>query len=118
LQGKLDRRSGEDCAIVMPDGARVQGPFASQLQAGHGAVEIMIRPDHFRLANGAEDGRPKLTGTVTDATYLGECTLVAIRTAWGAALTARLSPTLSEPAGLALGQTITLTCEPADIRVF
>ena len=118
LSGKLDRLSATACAIVLPDGGRFDAAPSASIEQQRRDVEIMIRPDHFRFHGGAEDdGLPKMTGTVTDTTYLGEYTLIAVRTAWGDPLTVRLPPGAGRP-DVVRGQTVDLTCDRANLRVF
>ena len=119
LPGKREHVSAQHSAIVLPDGARFDGTSMGQATEGQHDVEIMIRPDHLRLHRGAEDaGRPRVTGTVTGSTYLGECVLVAVRTAWGSDVMARISPDSTASADLAPGRNIALTCEPGNVLVF
>ena len=77
----------------------------------------MIRPDHFRLHDGG-DTAPKLHGTVTSTTYLGEYTELSVATRWGAALSVRLPPDDRASSSVGAGQQVTLTCSPANVRAF
>ncbi len=74
----------------------------------------MIRPDHIRLHDAACD-TPKLSGTVTGATYLGDHTQLAVALPWGQALTVRLPPGTNL---VECGRPIHLTCAPSNVRVF
>jgi putative spermidine/putrescine transport system ATP-binding protein len=113
LDGKLSR---SDRSIILPDGTAIQGTQLDQVGQQQDEVSIMIRPDHFRLHNGSGDA-PKLHGTVTDTTYLGEYTELSVSTPWGAPLSVRL-PRDRESSAVGKGQQITLSCSPADVRVF
>ena len=111
LDGKLSR---SDKSIVLPDGTALRGLALDKVDGRNEDVFVMIRPDHFRLHEAASD-QPKLSGTVTGATYLGDHTQLAVALPWGQALTVRLPP------GTAIaerGQPIHLTCAPGDLRVF
>jgi putative spermidine/putrescine transport system ATP-binding protein len=119
LNGRLERASPTGCAIVMPDGACFDGAPATSMKPDQRDVAVMIRPDHFRIYTGLDDERlPRITGIVTDMTYLGEYTQISMRTAWGAPLLVRLPPGGRSTTTIARGETIALTCEPANLRVY
>lgn len=77
----------------------------------------MIRPDHFRLHDGSE-AAPVLRGTVTDTTYLGEYTQVAVTTSWGAPLSVRLPRDGRVSRPVERGQPSALTCVASKLRIF
>jgi putative spermidine/putrescine transport system ATP-binding protein len=114
LDGKLSR---SDRSIVLPDGTRIGGLSLDKLDPRQEDVSVMIRPDHFRLHDGTPD-TPRLSGTVTGTTYLGEYTQIAVATPWGSPLSVRLPPGTGAAAPLESGRPIVLTCAPADLRVF
>ena len=114
LEGKLSRA---DRSIVLPDGTAITGMALDKVGLGQEKVSIMIRPDHFRLHDGHE-AAPKLVGTVTDTTYLGEYTQLSVSTTWGGPLSVRLPPNGRVAAPVEKGQRIALTCAPLDVRVF
>jgi len=114
LEGKI---SSSESAVVLPDGTILHGLAFDKAASREGDAAIMIRPDHFRLHDGSESG-PRLRGTVTGATYLGEYTQVDVATSWGAALAIRLPPNTVQRAELESGRQLVLTCSPSDIRVF
>ena len=113
LTGKLSR---SDRSIVLPDGTALHGLALDRVGPTQEDVAVMIRPDHFRLHDAAP-GAPKLSGTVTGSTYLGEYTQLAVALPWGDALSVRLPPG-SASAALDRGRPVDLTCTPADLRVF
>ncbi len=113
LDGKLSHSS----TIVLPDGTTLDGLALDKVNPRQNEVAIMIRPDHFRLHDG-RDAAPKFCGAVTDMTYLGEYTQLAVVTAWGSQLSVRLPPSDNLPAVLRRGQLIALTCDLSNIRVF
>ena len=110
-------RSRTGQSVLLPDGTALEGLRLDTIGRSQSDIAIMIRPDHFRL-HGGEDDMPKLCGTVTDTTYLGEYTQLSVATAWGAPLSVRLPPTHRPAADIVKGQAVTLTCNPADLRVF
>lgn len=114
LNGKLSRA---DRSIVLPDGTAITGVALDKVGPSQDEVSIMIRPDHFRLHDGHE-AAPKLVGTVTDTTYLGEYTQLSVSTPWGGPLSVRLPPNGRVSAPVEKGQRIALTCAPLDVRVF
>ncbi len=113
LEGKLSRA---DRSILLPDGTTINGLTLDKLGPLREEVAIMIRPDHFRLHDGRE-AASMLRGTVTDTTYLGEYTQLAVTTSWGAALSVRL-PQDDRADAVQKGQPITLTCAPSNVRIF
>ena len=109
------RRDGS--AVVFPDGGRYGGALFDRVATGQDAVSIMIRPDHLRLHTDRErDGVPKLRGTVSGTTFLGDHTRLAVVTAWGAPLSVRLPAV--EAVDVVPGMPIALTCDPERMRVF
>ncbi|MBV9735345.1 MAG: ABC transporter ATP-binding protein [Acidisphaera sp.] len=108
--------SGADRSIRLPDGTAIRGVSLDRLAPAKEDVAIMIRPDHFRLHDGSE-AAAMLRGTVTDTTYLGEYTQLAVTTSWGAPLSVRL-PQHDPAVSVQKGQPITLTCAPSNVRVF
>jgi putative spermidine/putrescine transport system ATP-binding protein len=114
LSGKLSR---SDRSIVLPDGTAIRGAALDKVGPQQDEVSIMIRPDHFRLHDGS-DVTPKLNGTVTDTTYVGEYTELSVSTSWGAPLSVRLPPDDRASSSVGKGQQITLTCSPANVRAF
>lgn len=112
LHGKLSR---SDRSITLPDGTAIQGVALDKVGPAQEDVSIMIRPDHFRLHNG--EAAPRLVGTVTDTTYLGEYTQLTVLTPWGGALSVRLPPD-DRASPVEKGQSIALTCAPLDVRAF
>ena len=113
LDGKLSR---SDRSIVLPDGTAIRGVALDKVRPGQEDVSIMIRPDHFRLHDGSE-AAPRLVGTVTDTTYLGEYTQLSVLTPWGGPLSVRLPPD-DRASPVEKGQSIALTCAPLDVRAF
>ncbi len=114
LAGKVSR---SDRSIVLPDGTMLTGCPLDKVGPRQDEVEVMIRPDRFRLHEGG-DPAPKLCGTITDMTYLGEYTQIAVRTRWGSALSVRLQPAEGAATAFMRGAPITLSCAPSDARVF
>ncbi len=114
LEGKLSRA---DRSIVLPDGTAITGIALDKVGPPKDEVSIMIRPDHFRLHDGSE-AAPMLRGTVTETTYLGEYTQLAVSTAWGAPLAVRLPPDDRATHSVEKGQPIALTCTPSKLLVF
>ena len=108
--------SPADRSIILPDGTAIGGVPLDKLRPPQDEVDIMIRPDHFRLHDGSEAGS-MLRGTVTDTTYLGEYTQLAVTTSWGAPLSVRL-PQDDRADSVQKGQSITLTCAPSSVRIF
>ena len=113
LEAKLSRA---DRSIILPDGTAIDGVSLDKLGAPKDDVAIMIRPDHFRLHEGS-DAAGVLRGTVTDTTYLGEYTQLAVTTSWGAPLSVRL-PQDDRADSVQKGQPIALTCASSNVRVF
>ncbi len=114
VNGKLSRSRD---SIVLPDGTALQGLAIDKVGPRQEEVSVMVRPDRLRLRDPA-DTSPRLKGTVTGLTYLGEFTQVAVETAWGTPLSLRLSPDEAGRGGIAPGSAIDLTCSPTDMRVF
>ncbi|MDE3174670.1 MAG: TOBE domain-containing protein, partial [Pseudomonadota bacterium] len=113
LDGRLSR---SDQSIVLPDGTALRELALDRVDALQDKVSLMIRPDHLRLGE-AGDGAPRLRGTVTGATYLGEYMQLSVATAWGAVLSMRVAP----DAGRAMpapGSEITMSCRATDVKVF
>ena len=115
----FDGRVEAGSVLVLPDGGRVAGACLRRVPAGQAAVSVMVRPDHLRLDTGAsDDAAPKLKGTVTGKTFLGDHSQLSVVTGWGAPLSVRLPSHEAATETLAAGMPVTLTCDPGQLRVF
>lgn len=113
LEGTVSR--GEN-AVLLPDGTSLPGLDLSRVGGDQEKAQILIRPDHLSLHDGARTSA-RIAGTVTDLTYLGDHTRATVQTPWGATLSVRL-PVQDPVAGLREGQTIDLGLQPSELRVY
>ena len=79
---------GDD--LIEIDGIQMRSPHARGLVAGE-LLDIAVRPENVRLFRDAT-GEPRLTGTITEKTYLGNLTEYWVQLASGSVLRAQTHP--------------------------
>lgn len=80
-----------------------------------GPATLLLRPERINLTRGAGEGLPV---TVTDITFLGNNYHIATRTERGESLSVRLPFGDAAASGLARGESVSLTFDPASAHVF
>ncbi|MFC5927609.1 ABC transporter ATP-binding protein [Micromonospora vulcania] len=87
LAGEAAGTAGDEVAVTA-HGARFSVP-AGRARAEHGPVHLGVRPEKLHLVGSADQvpvGHQHVTGTVTDASYVGVSTQYLLRTGWGTEL--------------------------------
>ncbi|GAB2750579.1 ABC transporter ATP-binding protein [Melaminivora jejuensis] len=69
LKARIQALDGEDCEVVLDDGARLRGINVNRAAVGD-AVQCCVRPERIALAGAA--GANTLPGTVLDIIYFGD----------------------------------------------
>jgi putative spermidine/putrescine transport system ATP-binding protein len=121
LIGRISDQAGAGTCVTLPGGARFIAPSRVQSEA-HGLAEVMIRPERLSiLPTQAQlgDAKPnRITGRVTDRSYVGEASKITILSEEGLTITARTPNVGREPHIIRIGDTITLGWDPEDSLMF
>ncbi|ADH87849.1 ABC transporter related protein [Ancylobacter novellus DSM 506] len=94
-------RGGETIEI---DGVEMRSPHAGGLVPGE-PIDVAVRPENVRLSRDGADGK-RLTGTITEKTYLGNLIEYWVQLASGAVLRAQTHPLEQFDPGEAVGLVI------------
>ncbi|PVY55597.1 MULTISPECIES: ABC transporter ATP-binding protein [unclassified Simplicispira] len=69
LEAKVHATEGEECEVVLRNGARLRGLNVNRATVGD-AVQCSVRPERIQLADGTSSNT--LSGTVMDVIYFGD----------------------------------------------
>jgi putative spermidine/putrescine transport system ATP-binding protein len=117
IKGSVTRRMGQRGQLTCPDGSIIDDVALDDLPSGDRDAVIMVRPDRMRLAKATRSGEG-LSGTVTNATFLGEAIHFTVATGWGDDIVVRTPLDMSEMAELRAGDQVLVQWNSAHSRVF
>ncbi|MCF3936743.1 ABC transporter ATP-binding protein [Acuticoccus sp. M5D2P5] len=115
IEGTVAHADARETALDAPAlGTRVVASPAGAARAGEAGC-LAIRPEKvaMRRVNGHSDGPNTLTGTVSDAAFMGEDTLYRVRLETGHLIKTRRSNT-RDGGTIRLGDRVVLNWDPAD----
>jgi spermidine/putrescine transport system ATP-binding protein len=112
IKGQLTGKSGGD-ALLEVQGARMAMPTA-RVHSERDEVWVGVRPEKMQIsrAGTATDGENAITGTVTDASYIGVSTQYLVELPWGQEVSV-FSQNLSTEGPLSTGDDVVLHWNPA-----
>ena len=105
---------------IMGSGVQLQHRPSAALPAGTPAV-VAVRPERIVVSRVESDPTgpdPAMSGTLVDVIYLGNTRKAVVRLGDGQTVTALMGADAMETSGLTIGQTVTLTWDPAHGTVF
>jgi spermidine/putrescine transport system ATP-binding protein len=112
IKGQLTGKSGGD-ALLEVQGARMAMPTA-RVHSERDEVWVGVRPEKMQIsrAGTATEGENAITGTVTDASYIGVSTQYLVELPWGQEVSV-FSQNLSTEGPLSTGDDVVLHWNPA-----
>ncbi|MBU2889520.1 ABC transporter ATP-binding protein [Celeribacter halophilus] len=114
LAGKVDGKA----SFRFPDGTELNGvPLHGEGTSGS-AAELMLRPERIDLATTAGGEGASLPVSVSDISFLGDCTSVEAMTSWGEPLNIRLNFGHSLIQGISRGDNLYVNWNCEDAHVF
>jgi putative spermidine/putrescine transport system ATP-binding protein len=113
LEAKVHATDGDECEVVLKDGARLRGLNVNRAAVGD-AVQCSVRPERIQLADGASHNT--LSGTVMDVIYFGDHLRLRCKMASEAEVMVKLA--LNHHAVPTPGHTVHLHAPAQHMRVY
>lgn len=120
VEAKVEQISDTQYSLSLPDKSLLSLPLSScnqtSLELGQ-KVNLMIRPDHFALAN-EKSSDAVISGKLLDISYLGESLQLKLTTSWGQELSIRLSPQTFASSSCQVNDKLSLLINLQSVRIF
>lgn len=120
VEAKVEQISDTQYSLSLPDKSLLSLPLSScnqtSLELGQ-KVNLMIRPDHFALAN-EKSSDAVISGKLLDISYLGESLQLKLTTSWGQELSIRLSPQTFASSSCQVNDKLNLLINLQSVRIF